>query len=683
MRHAQQVFAPIIGFLLALGLVACGDNNSPHQNVNANQGSDNNNGNDNQQPQFTTTICGESSENAQHCSLDANDNALSVTSPAPAQTTNRNANPGDAGTADCVDDWPTGVDPAQIEFTVFLPAYEDGDTMPLVLHSHGWGGSRATDVTAPADQGNNTFEGISQRLGDIRDEGYIVISFDQRGWGTSKSNGAQARVIDPCYETVDAMALIDWALQNLPVDMSDGDGVIGSVGGSYGGAYQMMLAAMDDRIDSIMPVATWHSLADFENKLDGATTIDGESDNFYSSLVNQEVLKNGYVTGLCALAQTAQAQIDPLIAEACANVLAGASTGDQLDNGFASNGPFDPDDATSFVPVATPVNVGGNPEQRGLFAANGMGRSNLRGNRDPMNVDVFLVQGNRDMVFDGTAAVGNFEYFTDNSNNTGTVKFMTTDGGHMLTTLEQAMAAYQAPGKPTNYQVQGDNDCGDVNMFDAMIAWLDQTLRPNTNSNFPIDIPNICIALDSDNGVDNLTNIPLGNPVGSYAIGSAATPISVTQAETASNEATPAIIGSPRIFLSLTTMTHDGFLAGIPRLNSVQVLEPTAIAADATAFLAIGIQKTDGTIIEVNEQITAIRRSNSMNDAAIEYTNLRMPLIGHRLENGDQVGLLFYRRHAHFQRGAGTTSEYSDNAYRIFGEIEIPIFDTNSTPVAP
>lgn len=678
--------------LCSVFLVACGGGSNSSPNHNTTPAPSGGGTTVNTQPQFTQNICNRTSQNADLCDM-------SFTSLAPPQADGASANPGDSSTMDC--DYAasgTNGETTEIQFTVFLPPYAVGDKFPLVLHSHGWGGSRARNTTNVDDRGNNTFEGIAQRLGDIRDAGYIVISFDQRGWGTSKNDGnsnttALARVIDPCYETVDAMALVDWAVDNLGDIIADdpdgisGDIALGSVGGSYGGAYQMMLAAMDDRIDSIMPVATWHSLADSENKLLGATTVDGETDNFYSSLVNHEVLKNGYVTGLCALVQTAQAQVDPIVQTACSNVLAGASSGDDLDNGFVSTGGVDIEDNGALSLVAAAGSPTGDPAMRALFAANGMGRANLRGNRSPMDVDVFLVQGNRDMVFDGTAAYGNYEYFTDANNNSGIVKFMTTDGGHMLTTFEQVMSGYNAA---LEYQKQGKNNCGATNMFDAMLTWLDGTLKPGDPSHALTSIPDICIAFDSDNGVNTLTSIPKGNTTGTYSFGDASNSIIVnTTTIGAAEESMPVIAGSPRQFVSLATMSTNGFIAGIPMLKTLKVEADTTTTNDddVTAFLAIGIKRPDGNggfeLIEVNEQITPIRRAHNAASAAIDYTNLRMPLVGYQLLAGDEVGLLLYRRHGQFQRVPGTTTEYNLNAYQIHGTIQIPIFDNSNTAIAP
>src|SRR6476646_5134028 len=87
---------------------------------------------------------------------------------------------------------PGTTDPVQICYTIFRPA---GATkrhpVPMLMHSHGWAGSRTTD---PAE-----FE-------RYLDAGYAVLSFDQRGFGES---GGQAYVETPDVEGHDVRALVD------------------------------------------------------------------------------------------------------------------------------------------------------------------------------------------------------------------------------------------------------------------------------------------------------------------------------------------------------------------------------------------------------------------------------------------------------------------------------------------
>src|SRR5919107_843478 len=78
--------------------------------------------------------------------------------------------------------------------------------VPMVMHSHGWGGSR---------------ERTPDAFRELLDHGYGVLSFDQRGFGAS---GGQAHVENPAYEGHDVRRLVrlvshlGWMRQDGPGD---------------------------------------------------------------------------------------------------------------------------------------------------------------------------------------------------------------------------------------------------------------------------------------------------------------------------------------------------------------------------------------------------------------------------------------------------------------------------------
>ncbi|HUR51409.1 MAG TPA: alpha/beta fold hydrolase [Mycobacteriales bacterium] len=167
----------------------------------------------------------------------------SLAAPAAAQTTNA-----------CVTSVPDAgsTTPQKICFSLFKPAGADRrHRVPMVLHSHGWGGSRTTDATNG---------GVKPFL----DAGYGVLSFDQRGFGES---GGKARIENPEYEgrdvarLVDLVSRLDWVVQD-----GKGDPRLGSIGGSYGGGYQFVGAfrqiadAHKQVFDAMAPEITWWDL---------------------------------------------------------------------------------------------------------------------------------------------------------------------------------------------------------------------------------------------------------------------------------------------------------------------------------------------------------------------------------------------------------------------------------------
>ncbi|MFP5298642.1 MAG: alpha/beta hydrolase, partial [Actinomycetota bacterium] len=149
-------------------------------------------------------------------------------------------------------------DGTKIAITIFKPAGAGPDAqVPVILHSHGWAGSRTS-----------TISGAVKRF---LDAGFGVVSIDQRGHGQS---GGQANVQDPTKETEDIKAVIDkvaslpWVAHNLDAGGNPiaNDPLLGAIGGSYGGGYQTM-TALDEiadegrtRFDALAPEITWFDL---------------------------------------------------------------------------------------------------------------------------------------------------------------------------------------------------------------------------------------------------------------------------------------------------------------------------------------------------------------------------------------------------------------------------------------
>jgi pimeloyl-ACP methyl ester carboxylesterase len=138
----------------------------------------------------------------------------------------------------------------RICYTLFHPEGADArHTVPLVLHSHGWGGSRTK---------------ASSAFAKFLRAGYGVLSFDQRGFG---QDGGKSRFENPAYEGKDVEAIVDlvskltWVTQD-----AKGDPRIGAIGASYGGGYQLVGAFRElaDKkkpvFDALAPDVTWWDL---------------------------------------------------------------------------------------------------------------------------------------------------------------------------------------------------------------------------------------------------------------------------------------------------------------------------------------------------------------------------------------------------------------------------------------
>jgi ABC-2 type transport system ATP-binding protein len=101
-----------------------------------------------------------------------------------------------------------------------------------------------------------TSDQIGQRV--LRAEGYNTLTWDPRGIGGS---GGIVTFDSPDFEGRDVQALIDF-VGTTPEALLDGpnDPRVGMSGSSYGGAIQLATAALDSRLDAIVPDVTWHNL---------------------------------------------------------------------------------------------------------------------------------------------------------------------------------------------------------------------------------------------------------------------------------------------------------------------------------------------------------------------------------------------------------------------------------------
>ncbi len=228
--------------------------------------------------------------------------------------------------------------PVQICYSLHKPATASADhPVPVVLHSHGWGGSRTT--TASSFQ-------------KWMDAGIGVLSFDQRGFGES---GGKAHVENPAFEgedtirMVDVVAAQDWVLHNsltttetIPGTPGHGkknkggtpdttvttetpdphDPVLGAIGGSYGGGYQFVGAFTElmksgkTRFDALAPEITWWDLSE--------------------SLAPQDVVRTAWVSALYAAGADAHTST---VHEGFAEGVATGQWPASMADFFAHNGP--------------------------------------------------------------------------------------------------------------------------------------------------------------------------------------------------------------------------------------------------------------------------------------------------------------------------------------------------------
>ncbi|MDX6537652.1 MAG: type transport system ATP-binding protein, partial [Gaiellales bacterium] len=140
----------------------------------------------------------------------------------------------------------------------------DGTRIITHFYAAKTGGPSPTVLVAPGygKAGNTSPElNVSDVIGalTLRSSGYNVLTWDPRGMGGSSG---VVQFNSPDYEARDVQALIDF-VATQPEALLDGPGDprVGMSGTSYGGGIQLVSAAVDQRIDAIVPNQAWHSLA--------------------------------------------------------------------------------------------------------------------------------------------------------------------------------------------------------------------------------------------------------------------------------------------------------------------------------------------------------------------------------------------------------------------------------------
>ncbi|MFI5906162.1 alpha/beta fold hydrolase [Dactylosporangium sp. NPDC051541] len=138
---------------------------------------------------------------------------------------------------------PTDSDEVTLDTTLYLPKSAGATApVPAILLAHGFGGTkRSVDSDA--------------RL--YADQGYAVLAWTAQGFG--KSTG-EIHLDSPDWEVKDAQRLIDWLAARPDIAKNGSDPKVAAVGGSYGGALALLLAAQDTRVDAIVPMITWNDL---------------------------------------------------------------------------------------------------------------------------------------------------------------------------------------------------------------------------------------------------------------------------------------------------------------------------------------------------------------------------------------------------------------------------------------
>lgn len=604
-----------------------------------------------------------------------------------------------------------------IELTVMLPSRCPGDHFPLVLQSHGYGGKRLKAIGPNGDlnASGKHFPSINQLVQALPYHGYVVISYDERGHGVDAPATAAhfARAIDPAAETQDAIAILDWAYANADqyfVKRETGTGIardirVGTIGYSYGGGFEMPLAMLDARVDTMVPNGTWNNL-------------------LYSLLPGDSV-KLGFDSLLCLLGSPTPSvggnvNNTPLLANLCNIIgpsgpsattmrtrpdLSAAATSpgatprpardeDELLNFFYSHGTryFEKRERDGKV-----LNVADRPGyvSAALSAATGAPVSDgitIPAAASLRPIPVLFIQGNRDVLFNLTESYFNYTFFKAAG---GDVRLLTTEGGHM---------------NPLAQQVEGTANCGGVVGLDSILGWFDQKLKGKASAAYDA-IPQVCISVTPTPAANAapanaaLTGVRLSSiPVGSLS-GAGAIAVSGSVAETVVSAGVSPVfvpIGSP-------IAVSNAVLAGIPTvqtviINTVSGVAPPPGTPIPVAYVGVGLKRGSAAPILVDDEVTPFAMvapqvgtttsacaSPPAAPAIAHCTNrgtgntgVLLPGVGELLQVGDQLGLLLYENQVQYlpANNAGTAAQTGEpNPYRVtMTGVGLPVLVPGSYP---
>lgn len=206
----------------------------------------------------------------------------------------------------------TSFDGTKIHVNFFTAAgLKPGRKAPTVMLGPGWGSPGDTNENDSTDP-TTGIPGV----GTLRNAGFNVVTWDPRGFGSS---GGTVEVDSPQYEGRDVSAIITWIAKQPQalLDRRD-DPRVGMAGGSYGGGIQLVSAAIDHRIDAIVPDIAWHSLV--------------------TSLDKAGSPKLGWATELYAIGK-AVGRLDPRIGQSYETAASGEPLSAAEINFYASRGP--------------------------------------------------------------------------------------------------------------------------------------------------------------------------------------------------------------------------------------------------------------------------------------------------------------------------------------------------------
>lgn len=142
---------------------------------------------------------------------------------------------------------PAGTPEITLEYDLYVPdGASAADPRPAIVMTNGFGGSKdIPEVTSTANF--------------LVRQGYVVLTYTAAGFGGS---GGCITLESIDRDAQGTRQLVDQVLDVRSDVLRDARGelVLGTVGGSYGGGWQLPFAALDDRVKAAAPGRTWSLL---------------------------------------------------------------------------------------------------------------------------------------------------------------------------------------------------------------------------------------------------------------------------------------------------------------------------------------------------------------------------------------------------------------------------------------
>lgn len=519
----------------------------------------------------------------------------------------------------------TAFDGTELAMTVYFPELAAGEAAPLLLHSHGFGGNRSAtldfdEATQTSEIGVDTLQvAYNEKDKTTARAGWYIISYDQRGHGDT---GGNVTILDPDFEGKDLKTILDWAEANLPnlghrSKAGKLDPVIGTIGRSYGGAFQLIGSGLDSRIDAMVPNGTWYDLR--------------------YSLNPAGVPKTTYLNGLVAGGlQSNRGRFDPFLFEGLLQANTTGVVSEEIVKRLGSQGSVSYCDLAANLP---------------------------RGMTLKTDVPAFFIQGATDVLFNLNDAIWNFECYRKVNAN---AKLLFVKYGHLLNALGiQQDPAVALAGTGAKYAFNESliwlkttrNACPAANwdadtgrcvipLKNMMFQFLAQHLvgaqqaRSESYLGFaPLPLPEITAVLEDSRNDPTAVEVKSNSSSRPKLEG-----VRAASAFTMPTQVMTGITGIPSgltstqaaqlaqpIFVDLNNANVKGCFVGTPQATvKVEPVGPASPEAPIV-YVGLGLKRADGTQTVLHDQVTPLK---GYGEKSIE-----LPGISVQLKEGDSLTL--------------------------------------------